>query len=117
MGRSRLARSCVCSEEGRCVSQMFHNSTLFPFRLRPLLPLQEERSRLHAEMARMQSLEEEALLSGTVADQQSSGARGGGSGGTGGGEDAEGTQIDGDETDDYSDQVFLCYVAKRYTRL
>lgn len=89
---------------------------------------QEERSRLHAEMAKMQSLEEEALLKGTLAiqglDSSSSspvkpkGSMGSensmsGAGGSpnrdahggGLGEDAEEPQTDGDETDDYSDQV------------
>lgn len=114
MGLSRFALSCVCSVERRDVTKITHNSPPLPTATF-IVPLQEERSRLHAEMARMQSLEEEALLSGTVAGQQSSGARGGGSGGTGGGEDTEGPQTDGDETDDYSDQVLFFYVAKGNT--
>ncbi|CAM9965954.1 unnamed protein product, partial [Ectocarpus fasciculatus] len=68
-------------------------------------------------MARMQSLEEEALLSGTVAGQQSSGALGGGRGGTGGGEDAEGPQTDGDETDDYSDKAAQAALKRKYRHL
>lgn len=79
-------------------------------------------------MAKMQSLEEDALLKGTLAIQDlgssssspvkpkgslksengMEGAGGSPNKGTPGGrvEDAEEPQTDGDETDDYSDQVF-----------
>lgn len=100
----------------------------------PLLPLllhvvfspcwsQEERRRLHAEMAKMQSLEEEALLKGTLAVRNLGGRSSTSpnspssstatlpgnpsrrSGGPRSKEDGEEPQTDGDETDDYSDQV------------
>lgn len=74
---------------------------------------QEERGRLHAEMAKMQSLEEEALLKGALATQAGK-ARSTKGGAARRGETAngnndqggqEGPQTDGDETDGYSDQV------------
>lgn len=113
-----------------------------PVHLR-FLSCQEERSRLHAEMAKMQSLEEDALLKGTLAihdlgrdtgqysspssspvkprgsvgsdacmgggEAQAAGEEGSNRGAAcgGRGEDAEEPQTDGDETDDYSDQVLI----------
>lgn len=79
---------------------------------------QEERDRLHAEMAKMQSLEEEALLTGKLAihggkcsatGSIANGAPADGRGRVGRGVeddgDGEEPQTDGDETDSYSDQV------------
>lgn len=79
---------------------------------------QEERDRLHAEMAKMQSLEEEALLTGKLAmhggkcsatGSIAKGAAADGRGRVGKGieddGDGEEPQTDGDETDSYSDQV------------
>lgn len=80
---------------------------------------QEERGRLHAEMAKMQTLEEEALLKGALTIQarknhtrqvKRHGVRGGGNGVDGGcdeddSDSNEGPQTDGDETDGYSDEV------------
>ena len=91
-----------------------------------LTPPQEERGRLHAEMARMQSLEEEALMKGTLSAQASTASSSniGAFGRVGGGAEAaagagtgaakqssgDGDEPQTDEEEAYSDQ------ARPYTR-
>lgn len=120
------SRCCI----GRYVSLRQTQTVLLGRNLPSNIFPQEERGRLHAEMAKMQSLEEEALLTGSLAiheealaaKQQAVGGAGNYQG-TSSSHDADDVaegrgvpQTEGDDSDGYSDRVrrawFVCWGAR-----